>query len=106
MERLFLWGHRTTTRVAGARRSGGLGFIQLGYRGKKARAVSLQFHRSYSADVLQRTEGSGTPNRQLRESTIGEYNIRRHLFLARDVGANRLERGEGALFGRSESKVV
>jgi hypothetical protein len=38
--------------VAGALCSSRLGFIQLGYRGKEARAVSLQFHWTYSANIL------------------------------------------------------
>ena len=93
------------TQVGAAKSSRGFGFIQLGDRGKKARAVSFQFHRSYSADVLQRTEGPGTPDRQLRESTIGEYNIRRHLFLARDARANRFKGGEGSLLYWPKGKV-
>ena len=78
--------------VAGALSSGRLGFIQLGDRGKEAGAVSLQFHWTYSANILQSGEGPGPPHRQLRESTIREYNIRGHLFLACNPGSDRFER--------------
>src|SRR4051812_16032486 len=94
------------TQGAGTQKSSGLSFVQLSDGPGKPRTVSLQLHWTYSADVLQRAEGPGTPDRQLRESTIREYNIRRHLFLARDVGANRLESSEGAFFRWSESKVL
>jgi hypothetical protein len=38
--------------VAGAPSSSRLGFIQLGDRSKEARAVSFQFHGTYSANIL------------------------------------------------------
>jgi len=78
--------------VAGALLSRRLGFIQLGDRGKEARAVPLQLHRTYSANILQSAERSGAPYRQLRESAIGEYNIRGHMFLAGDRASDSPER--------------
>ncbi|HEX3534977.1 MAG TPA: hypothetical protein VHT23_12195, partial [Gemmatimonadaceae bacterium] len=96
---------RIVTSVAG-QLSSRLGFIQLGDRSQETRAVSLQFHWTYSANILQCAERPWSPHRQLRESTIREYNIRRHLFLAGDPAADRLERRQSTLLRRTKGDVI
>ena len=47
-------------------------------------AVALEFHGSNAADLAQRISASRPAHHHLGERAVGEYNIRRHLLLARD----------------------
>src|SRR3954454_15485331 len=74
--------------------SGRLNVISFRDRVEKARTVALELHRTDSTHVLQCGERSRSPECELGEGTIREYNIWRHVFLAGDAGADGLERGE------------
>ena len=86
--------------------SGGLDVIGPGDHIEKALAVSLELYWPDSADVLKGAEGARATQGKFSKRPIREYNIRRHVFLARDGGAHGLEAGEQALLTIAELKIV
>ena len=86
--------------------SGRFDVIRFRNRVQKAFAITLELHRPNSANLLKGAQRAGTTHSKLRQGSIREYNIWRHVFLAGDRCANCLEVGEQALRLVAERQIV
>src|SRR6266849_4536778 len=86
--------------------SGRFNVISFRNRVEKACTVPLELHWTDSANILKCRQRSGTPQRELGQGTIREYNIRGHMFLAGDRAPDGFEHAEQTFFGGAERDII